>query len=88
VTVREGCTSSAWASTPVTGSTQTHCGRRSRRWLAGDLTERLEGAEPGAEVIGRFAVVLKEIADLHIGETVLVVSHGGPTMKTLRLGNP
>ena len=47
------------------------------RWLAGDLTERVEGAESGAEVIGRFAVVLEGIADLHRGETVLVVSHGG-----------
>jgi len=47
------------------------------RWLAGDLTERVEGAESGAEVIGRFAVVLEEIADLHRGEAVLVVSHGG-----------
>lgn len=47
------------------------------RWLAGHLDERVPGAESGREVADRVATVLREIADLHPGETVLVVSHGG-----------
>ena len=47
------------------------------RWLDGDLGARIEGAESGAEVVGRVADVLLEVADLHRGEAVLVVSHGG-----------
>ncbi len=46
-------------------------------WLDGDLEARIEGAESGAEVISRMAGALEEIADLHRGEAVLVVSHGG-----------
>jgi len=47
------------------------------RWLDGDLDERLPGGESGREVADRFGAVLREIADAHPGETVLVVSHGG-----------
>jgi broad specificity phosphatase PhoE len=47
------------------------------RWLAGHLDDRVPGAESGREVAARFADVLREVADLHPGETVLVVSHGG-----------
>jgi len=47
------------------------------RWLAGHLDDRVPGAESGREVADRVATVLREIADLHPGETVLVVSHGG-----------
>lgn len=47
------------------------------RWLAGDLGARVAGGESGTELVGRFAGVLEEVADLHRGETVLVVSHGG-----------
>jgi broad specificity phosphatase PhoE len=47
------------------------------RWLAGHLDERIPGAENGRELADRFAGVLREIADAHPGETVLVVSHGG-----------
>jgi probable phosphoglycerate mutase len=46
-------------------------------WLEGDLTARIPGAESGVEVVERYAAVLDEIADLHRGESVLVVSHGG-----------
>lgn len=46
-------------------------------WLAGDLEVRVPGGESGIEVRERFAAVLAEIVDLHRGETVLVVSHGG-----------
>ena len=47
------------------------------RWLDGDLEARIDGAESGAEVVSRMAAVLEEVADLHRGEAVLVVSHGG-----------
>ena len=47
------------------------------RWLDGDVEARIEGGESGAEVVGRVAGVLAEVADLHRGEAVLVVSHGG-----------
>ena len=46
-------------------------------WLAGDLDDRVYGAESGVEVVERFASVLEELADAHRGEAVLVVSHGG-----------
>ncbi len=47
------------------------------RWVDGDLSARIEGAESGAEVVTRMAGVLEEIADLSRGEAVLVISHGG-----------
>lgn len=55
-----------------------------RQWLEGDLDVRCPGAETGREGISRFASAAQEIADLHRGETVLVVSHGG----LLRLSVP
>jgi len=48
-----------------------------QRWLAGDLDARVPGGETGREVADRFGEVLREVADAHPGETVLVVSHGG-----------
>jgi broad specificity phosphatase PhoE len=47
------------------------------RWLDGELDLRLPGGETALEVVDRFGAVLQEAADLHPGETVLVVSHGG-----------
>ena len=47
------------------------------RWLEGHLDERVPGGETGREIADRFDDVLREIADAHPGETVLVVSHGG-----------
>jgi probable phosphoglycerate mutase len=47
------------------------------RWLAGHLDERVPGGESGQEIADRFGEVLREVADAHPGETVLVVSHGG-----------
>jgi 2,3-bisphosphoglycerate-dependent phosphoglycerate mutase len=47
------------------------------RWLDGDLDVRMPGSETGREIADRVGGVLREIADLHPGETVLVVSHGG-----------
>ena len=37
----------------------------------------MPGAERGRELADRFDGVLREVADAHPGETVLVVSHGG-----------
>ena len=47
------------------------------RWMAGELDVRVPGGETGREIADRFGAVLREIADAHPGETVLVVSHGG-----------
>ncbi|MGD9959778.1 histidine phosphatase family protein [Nocardioides sp.] len=47
------------------------------RWLSGELDVRIPGAENGHEVVERMRASCAEIADLHRGETVLVVSHGG-----------
>src|SRR3954447_3261424 len=45
------------------------------RWFEGDLEARFPGGESGAEVVARYAGTLAEIADLHRGETVVVVTH-------------
>lgn len=47
------------------------------RWMDGDLDVRLPGGDSGREIADRFGEVLREVADAHPGETVLVVSHGG-----------
>jgi len=47
------------------------------RWLDGELDERVAGGESGREIANRVGAVLREVADAHPGETVLVVSHGG-----------
>jgi broad specificity phosphatase PhoE len=47
------------------------------RWMDGELDVRLPGGDTGREIADRFGDVLREIADAHPGETVLVVSHGG-----------
>jgi probable phosphoglycerate mutase len=45
------------------------------QWYAGSMDVRFEGGECGAEVVARHRDQLEEIADLHRGETVLVVGH-------------
>jgi probable phosphoglycerate mutase len=47
------------------------------RWMRGELDVRIPGGETGREIADRFGAVLREVADAHPGETVLVVSHGG-----------
>jgi probable phosphoglycerate mutase len=47
------------------------------KWLDGDLDARIEGGESGAELASRVVEVLQEVAGAHVGESVLVVSHGG-----------
>jgi 2,3-bisphosphoglycerate-dependent phosphoglycerate mutase len=46
-------------------------------WDAGDHDARIPGGESGNEIRQRMATELEAIVDLHRGETVLVVSHGG-----------
>ena len=45
------------------------------RWFAGDLAVAFPGGESGHDVVARYADALAEIADLHRGETVVVVGH-------------
>ncbi|HET7351649.1 MAG TPA: histidine phosphatase family protein [Marmoricola sp.] len=45
------------------------------RWRAGDLDAGFPGGESGREVLERYRAQLEEIADLHRGESVLVVAH-------------
>jgi probable phosphoglycerate mutase len=44
-------------------------------WFEGDLDAAFPGGESGRDVVDRYAGVLAEIADVHRGETVLVVTH-------------
>jgi broad specificity phosphatase PhoE len=44
-------------------------------WYAGNLDARFDQGESGHEVVERHQRQLEEIADLHRGETVLVVGH-------------
>ena len=48
------------------------------RWLDGELSaEASTAARPAMPWSGRMRDALQELADLHRGETVVVVSHGG-----------
>lgn len=44
-------------------------------WFRGDLGAAFPGGESGTDVVARYAATLAEIADLHRGETVVVVAH-------------
>jgi broad specificity phosphatase PhoE len=44
-------------------------------WFRGDLDVAFPGGESGAEVVARYAETLAEIADVHRGETVVVITH-------------
>lgn len=46
-------------------------------WLDGDIDARVPGGESGREVTTRLRYALEGISDLHRGESVLVVCHGG-----------
>ncbi|QIG42428.1 histidine phosphatase family protein [Nocardioides anomalus] len=46
-------------------------------WREGRVDTRVPGGETGREIAERVTAVLREVADAHPGETVLVVSHGG-----------
>jgi broad specificity phosphatase PhoE len=45
------------------------------RWFRGDLGAAFPGGESGTDVVARYATTLAEIADVHRGETVVVVTH-------------
>jgi probable phosphoglycerate mutase len=57
------------------GVAATACKSLRAQWYAGSLDARFEGGESGTEVVARHREQLEEIADLHRGETVLVVGH-------------
>lgn len=46
-------------------------------WARGDLAATYDGGESAEQVVTRMLDVLESIVDLHRGETVLVISHGG-----------
>lgn len=52
-------------------------------WYAGNLEPGFPGGENGKQVIGRYRDQLAEIADLHRGETALVVTHQTATCVAL-----
>ena len=45
------------------------------RWFEGDLDAAFPGGESGTAVVARYGQALEEIADLHRGETVVVIAH-------------
>jgi 2,3-bisphosphoglycerate-dependent phosphoglycerate mutase len=45
------------------------------RWRGGDLDAGFPGGESGRQVLERYRGLLDEVADLHRGESVLVVAH-------------
>lgn len=49
--------------------------RVTHRWEAGDLDAAFPGGESGHDVVRRYTDAFGEIADLHRGETVLVIGH-------------
>jgi probable phosphoglycerate mutase len=53
------------------------------RWLAGDLAAGIPGGEDGHGVARRMFGVLDDVARLHEGRTVAVVSHGGAIISVL-----
>lgn len=52
-------------------------------WRDGDLEATYPGGEPAVDVVRRMREALESVADLHRGETVLVISHGGVLALTL-----
>lgn len=46
-------------------------------WADGDLDAHWEGGESARQISARMLAVLDQLADLHRGETVVVVTHGG-----------
>ena len=53
-----------------------------RRWVAGDVDATYPGSESAVDVVARVRPVLDAIADVHRGEAVLVVAHGGVVVAT------
>lgn len=53
-------------------------GAQAEQWWRGDLSAKPHGGEALIDVDARIGAVLAEIRAAHKGQTVLVVSHGGP----------
>jgi probable phosphoglycerate mutase len=53
------------------------------RWVEGDDGATVPGGEAVATTVARVVEVLEEVRDVHRGEAVLVVGHGGTTMATV-----
>ncbi|MGL5928059.1 MAG: histidine phosphatase family protein [Dermatophilaceae bacterium] len=52
-------------------------------WLAGDDAARIDGGERISDIVARVRGVLDELTPAHLGESVLVVSHGGAIQLTV-----
>lgn len=48
-----------------------------RAWEGGDLAATYDGGESAERVVARVREVLESVVDLHRGETVLAIGHGG-----------
>jgi 2,3-bisphosphoglycerate-dependent phosphoglycerate mutase len=57
-------------------------------WLDGELARRAGDGETGEAVVDRFRDALEDISDLHRGETVLLISHGGVLTLVLTVLSP
>jgi probable phosphoglycerate mutase len=54
-----------------------------RAWAEGDDDATIDGGEAVAATVARVHAVLREIADTHRGEGVLVISHGGAILASV-----
>jgi 2,3-bisphosphoglycerate-dependent phosphoglycerate mutase len=84
VVVREGLREYGVGALAGTGADEAaELGPVFRRWVDGDDTATIPGGESVSGILDRVVAVLDEICDVHRGEGVLVVGHGGTTMVTL-----
>jgi probable phosphoglycerate mutase len=84
VVVREGLREYGVGSLAGTGGDEaTAIGPVFLAWTRGDDTATIEGGERVADIVARVEVVLREVADAHPGESVLVVGHGGTILATV-----
>jgi probable phosphoglycerate mutase len=54
-----------------------------RQWAESDDAAQIAGGERVADTVARVQASLRDIADEHRGESVLVVSHGGAMLASL-----
>jgi probable phosphoglycerate mutase len=84
VVVREGLREYGVGSLAGTdGDEATTIGPVFLAWTRGDDTATIDGGERVADVVARVEGVLREVADAHPGECVLVVGHGGAILATV-----
>jgi broad specificity phosphatase PhoE len=82
VTVREGLVELALGEAYGTPAGTGTFVEEMRRWVAGDVDATYPGSESAVDVVARVRPVLDAIADVHRGEAVLVVAHGGVVVAT------